>query len=224
MSFRLKILYRFYDRVMPRTRGSRMAFFEAVMKVAPGTRVLDLGGTTYNWQFVSTPLDITILNLPGTDVDTSVHGPHRFTFVEGDATAMPQYADGAFDIVFSNSVIEHVGGIDKQQCFAREAQRLAKAYYIQTPSKYFPLEAHTGLPFWWYYPPFVKRRLIRRWESSLPAWCEMVKGTGVLSSATMEALFPGAILHVERIAGLPKSYTLYNAVDAGESEPAPSPH
>ncbi len=81
----------------------------------------------------------------------------------------------------------------------------------QTPSKYFPLEAHTGMPFWWYYPPFLKRRFIADWERKVPAWTDMVKGTTVLSAATMQRFFPDGALRVERIAGLPKSYTLYRS-------------
>jgi len=147
MSQRLKMLYGVYDRVIPVMRARRMAFFEKAMGVSPGTRILDLGGTSFNWQWVSTPLDITILNLPGIKVDYSVSGPHKIRFVEGDATDMPQYGDRSFDIVFSNSVIEHVGGSEKQTAFAEEARRIGRGYLIQTPSIWFPLEAHTGLPF-----------------------------------------------------------------------------
>lgn len=213
MSLRLKLLYWFYDRAIPVMRSRRMAFFARTMGIRPGLRVLDLGGTSYNWQWLPVPLDITILNLPGIMVDYAVAGPHRFHFVEGDATDMPHYADESFDIIFSNSVIEHVGGPERQAAFAREARRLGRAYYVQTPSKYFPLEAHTGLPFWWYYPESLKQRFYRKWEQSLPAWGEMVRGTTVLSAPTLRRFFPDGRLYVERVAGLPKSYTMFRALD-----------
>ena len=209
MSARLKLFRQFCDWVMPQVRSQRMALFDQRMHIEPGMRVLDLGGTSYNWQWVRTPLDVTVLNLPGGVIDTKVDAPHTFHFVEGDATQMPQYADRSFDLVFSNSVIEHVGGLAKQESFAREARRLGRGYYIQTPSKYFPLEAHTGLPFWWYYPSFLKKRLIRKWETTLPLWCDMVKGTTVISAASMQRFFPDGTLWTERFAGLPKSYTIY---------------
>lgn len=186
-----------------------MAFFEQTMGVKPGMRIVDLGGTSYNWQWVSTPLDITVVNLPGVTVDYATCGPHRFHFVEGDATDMQGHADGSFDIAFSNSVIEHVGDAAKQARFAHEVRRLGRGYQVQTPSKYFPLEAHTGMPFWWYYPPSLKQRLIRTWEQKVPEWTDMVKGTTVLSSMEMQRYFPDGALHVERVAGIPKSYTMY---------------
>jgi len=57
--------------------------------------------------------------------------------------------DGEFDLVFSNSVIEHVGDFERMRQFVHEARRVAKSYWIQTPSKWFPIEPHCGMPFWW---------------------------------------------------------------------------
>jgi hypothetical protein len=48
-----------------RTRRSRMALFARLMRLTSGQRVLDLGGQPGIWHYVSQPLDITILNLPG---------------------------------------------------------------------------------------------------------------------------------------------------------------
>jgi len=154
---------------------------------------------------VPVPLQLVMVNLPGTQ------GPvppshHEITLVEGDACDLPQFADGAFDIAFSNSVIEHVGGPEKRAALAREARRLAPRYWVQTPSIWFPVEAHTYLPFWWFYPPALKRAFIARWRRRLPAWCEMIEGTTVLRRQEMQALFPDATLWTERVMGLPKSY------------------
>ena len=54
--------------------------------------------------------------------------------------------DGEFDIVFSNAVIEHVGGRERQRRFVSEALRVGRSVFVTTPNRRFPLEVHTLLP------------------------------------------------------------------------------
>ena len=183
----------------------RLSLFD----LKPGAKVIDLGGTSRIWQFVETPLDITIVNLPGIDVEAPDQSHHKFTFVEGDATRLDRFADNSFDLVFSNSVIEHVGGPANERAFAGEVRRLAPAYYVQTPSIWFPLEAHSGVPFWWALPRSARERIIRRWKEKLPAWAEMIDGTTVIRRPTLQAYFPDGTILTERVAGLPKSYSVF---------------
>ncbi len=129
---------------------------------------------------------------------------------KGDACAT-QLEPNSFDLVFSNSVIEHVGDINKQTAFATEARRLAPRHWIQTPAKSFPIEAHTGMPFWWYYPKTTRTRIVKRWRAKLPDWTEMVEGTTFVEKRTLRSYFPESQLLVERFAGLPKSYVAWKA-------------
>lgn len=76
---------------------------------------------------------------------------------------------GARDRV-RDSCIEHVGPSMNQAAFAREVRRLAPSYYVQAPARGFSIEAHTGLPFWWYYPTGMRTRLIKRWQARRPAY------------------------------------------------------
>lgn len=206
---RVRLFYRLLGPVQARARRARMRWFveflQAVGERPP--RILDLGGLPAFWANVPQPLDVTILNLPGTIHETpSSH--HRFTYVEGDACDVRQFADHSFDVVFSNSVIEHVGDASRQAAFAREVFRLGRRYWVQTPSKWFPVEAHCGMPGWWFYPQTVRERFIRRWRERLPAWTEMIEGTRVLSKARLRELFPGGRLRTERLFGFPKSYVI----------------
>lgn len=196
-------------RHQPIARVKRMREFANRMAIREGQRILDLGGTTEIWAHVEVPLDITVLNLPGITIDRGGHGRHRFTFVEGDATNMPQYGDRSFDIVHSNSVIEHVGGPANERAFAREVRRIGCGYHIQTPSILFPLEAHTGVPFWWVLPKGVRRRIVARWKVMLPEWTEMIEGTVVIRKSTLRSYFPDSAIVTERLLGLPKSYTAW---------------
>ena len=54
--------------------------------------------------------------------------------------------DGAFDVVYSNAVIEHVGGRERQRRFVREALRVGRRVFLTTPNRWFPVEVHTRLP------------------------------------------------------------------------------
>jgi hypothetical protein len=207
-----------FSRFMRRRRMVRLV---ALMQPRPGERLTDLGGNARFRAALDVPLDITVPNLPR-EVDRSGAPPHhRMTCLEGDATATG-LPDGAFDIAVSNSVIEHVGGPGKQRAFAAEARRLAPRHRVQTPSIWFPVEAHTHMPFRWAYPAPLKRWFIRRWEAKLPAWCETIKGTTVITRAELAAMFPDSAIWTGRFAGLPKSYVAWRAKSA-ESRAASSP-
>ena len=184
------------------------------MEVTRETAILDLGGTPRIWAQVERPLDITILNLPARH-PAEVQSHHRICLVEGDACRIEALPRDRYDLVFSNSVIEHVGPRDRQEAFAREVRRLAPSYWVQTPSKWFPIEAHCGMPFWWFYPERLRRKLLDDWRAKLPDWTKMVEETRVLEKAELQALFPDAEIRVERFLGLPKSYIAMRRTPAG---------
>ncbi|WP_110354145.1 methyltransferase domain-containing protein [Methylobacterium sp. B4] len=208
MSLNFMRIHTFYAMLKPfsaRMRRKRMNHFFEAMNISTDKKIIDLGGHQKIWNAADLPLQITILNLPGA-VNTSEHAQHRFVFVEGDACDVRGFADNTFDVVFSNSVIEHVGSAHDRAKFAREVRRLGKSYWVQTPSKFFPIEAHNGMPFWWFYPSWVRKRFIDRWRRNLPAWTEMVEGTDIVSYSELRDLFPEAKIFVEKFYGIPKSY------------------
>jgi hypothetical protein len=191
-----------------------MEAFVRLVGPPPDARILDLGGTEHLWQLVDHSFDVTILNLPDGEVGASPEGSGTlgdFRHLIGDATELDAhlFPDKSYDVVFSNSVIEHVGGPHKQEAFAEQVRRLSDAYWVQTPSPRFPLEPHTGVPFYWRLPPAFKRLLHRRWEREIPQWMEMVRGTTVLTRREMDHLFPDVQCYTERVLGLEKSYACY---------------
>ncbi|TNC44694.1 class I SAM-dependent methyltransferase [Rubellimicrobium rubrum] len=192
-------------------RSHRNNLFISAMRLQGGERVIDLGGTVEFWDSVLVPLNLTVLNLPGEPHDYSKSSHHNVSCVEGDACKITNYSDQSFDIVFSNSVIEHVGGPEKQRMMAREVRRLAPRYWVQTPSIWFPIEAHTYMPFWWFYPEPVKAYFMRSWFRKLPEWTEMIQGTSVLSHREMRELFPEAKIMTEHLIGITKSYIAVRA-------------
>jgi hypothetical protein len=194
--------------VQRRTRRRRMQLFCDLLGINRDARILDLGGRPAIWNSVPEKLNITILNLPG-EAGMQVPTHHAVRFVEGDACEVTQFREGEFDVVFSNSVIEHVGPDHRQEAFASTVKRLGRRYWVQTPAKWFPIEAHTGIPFWWVYPESVRQAFLRGWRDKLPAWTDAMAGTRVLTRERLCSLFPDAELHVESLAGIPKSYSVY---------------
>jgi 2-polyprenyl-3-methyl-5-hydroxy-6-metoxy-1,4-benzoquinol methylase len=145
------------------------AHFEGVEKI----EILDVGGTDYFWQhslLLSHPgVRITLLNL---HLEKTSHP--AIQAVQGEATSMPEFGKDSFDLVFSNSVIEHLYTLENQQKMAAEILRVGKSHFIQTPNAYFPIEAHYALPFAQYYPKALlhfiltqtKLSRLKRWSPS----------------------------------------------------------
>jgi hypothetical protein len=195
------------DHVFIRFRRRRMHRFFALFAPSPQARVLDIGGTPQTWSNESgrhAAFPVTLINirsngqLPG----------GRFTSIQGDATRLP-FADNAFDIAFSNSVIEHVGTWEKQQAFAREARRVAGKLWIQTPARSFPIEAHLLAPYIQYLPKKLQHRIVRWTPRGLmqpEIVHEIVDEVRLLTYREFQQLFPDCRILKERAFGLAKSY------------------
>jgi len=88
--------------------------------------------------------------------------------------------------------------------------RLGKAYWVQTPSGKFPIEPHTGIPFYWKLPQKIRKKMIKKWEVTLPGWTEMVKGTVLVTEQEMKKFFPESKIFYERkFLIFEKSYSFF---------------
>ncbi|HET6417712.1 MAG TPA: class I SAM-dependent methyltransferase [Polyangiales bacterium] len=211
MNRRFQLFSQLIKPFSEKSRKRRMKIFAEVMALSPGTRILDLGGQPGAWRNVVVPLDLTILNLPGV-AEASVELPqHRVRYVEGDACNVVQFDRGDFDILHSNSVIEHLGPEENQEAFASEVKRLSRRYWVQTSSEWFPIEPHCGMPFWWFYPEPARQWFIRRWSQQVPRWAEMIAGTRLVTKKRLQSLFPETSSYVEWSYGFPKSYVVYQS-------------
>jgi hypothetical protein len=93
--------------------------------------------------------------------------------------------------------------------FAAEVKRLAPTWWIQTPNPLFPIEAHTGMPFYWQWPSWAKALAGTVRKRRLPEWEEEIRFTEPVYEAEMLSLFPEGRIYRERIFGMVKSYALY---------------
>jgi hypothetical protein len=202
------------QRVFIHFRRRRMNRFFTLFAPSPQVCVLDIGGTAQTWNCESegrARFPVTLINI----LDYGQIEDGRFTSMEGDATALP-FADNAFDIAFSNSVIEHVGTWEKQQAFAREARRVARKLWIQTPARSFPIEAHLLALYIQYLPKTVQHRIVRWTPRGLlqPGVVhEIVDEVRLLTHREVKLLFPDCLILKERVLGLTKSYVAVRGFD-----------
>jgi ubiquinone/menaquinone biosynthesis C-methylase UbiE len=204
-------IHKVYSFFMRRFRPKRLAQFKVLCpEVQTLIRILDVGGVAaFPWAELDTPAQVTLLNIgiPPKDMQDS-----RFTYVEGDGCHLP-YEDKAFDLVFSNSVIEHVGDFERQKAFAEEIKRVGKRIYLQTPNRWFFMEPHLIAPLIHFLAFKLARHLVR-WFS-LWGWVvrpsqstidAFLKDTRLLTAREIRALFPGFRVIHESFLGMTKSF------------------
>ncbi len=177
--------------------------------------ILDVGGTDYFWKCSQVPnipgVTITLLNL---QQEKTSH-PHIQSLV-GDGIAMKEFEDKKFDLVFSNSVIEHVYNYENQAKMASEILRVGKRYFIQTPNKHFPIEAHYAIPFAQYLPKrlvlffLTKTRVSRMTKWKKEDAQQYLDEIRLLNEKDMKRLFPDSKILKERTLGMTKSLTAHN--------------
>ena len=187
------LIGRVWRPILRVTRRRRMRAFAAWAGLSATTTVLDVGGTPGVWDLVPVRPNVTLVNLRPSDTILSQ--------VIADGARLP-FHDGAFDFVFSNSVIEHVAD---HAAFAAEITRVAKRYFVQTPNKAFPFEPHVLTPLVNYLPKRWQRRLYRNFtvwgwlarpDQAYVDW--FVEDTNLLGRKEMERLFPGASISAGR--------------------------
>lgn len=208
MSARIRIFYKFLTPVQTYFRSKRHELVIGVFGNFSERRIIDVGGTASFWKSINPTPDVTVVNLPEEVADMSP-SDDAVKVVAGDGCNLAEYRDKEFDIAFSNSVIEHVGDAERRAAFASEVRRVASSYWVQTPSIWFPVEAHCGMPFWWFYPSALRNRLLKKWRKSFPAWSEMIAGTTVVSKKELRTLFPEGTIKTESFLLIPKSYICY---------------
>ena len=201
-------------------RNRRFGFFRQFFDQisAGGTqsvKILDIGGTEDYWKSMGFELnnktEIVLLNL----YEKEVSHP-GFKSIKGDACNLEGVADKSFDLVFSNSVIEHLFSIENQQKMANEVKRVGKNYYIQTPNKFFPIEPHWVFPFFQFLPFGLKVYLTKNFNlghipkaKNKQEAIDLVNEVNLLSKKELEDLFSESKLYIEKFMGFHKSYAVY---------------
>jgi hypothetical protein len=200
------------DSLASRLRAHRYRMFLERMRPEQAARILDVGGSAHFWRNASFAGQVTILNLAPPVADDL-----GCRFVQANALKLP-FADDSFDLVFSNSVIEHVGGPTEQRIFADEIQRVGRRYWVQAPNRYFPIEPHFLFPIFQFLPTWLQRLVGRHWPFS---WLKHYAATQAQidreianlrlpSVPELCQLFPGSQYYPERVMRMTKSVIFYS--------------
>jgi SAM-dependent methyltransferase len=188
---------RFADAVSLRSRRRKLRLFLEEMRPTATTTVLDVGVdevgfggaggqegcTTHNFFEELYPWRERIIAV---GLHEGVGFRERYpqiAYVQADGCALP-FPDRAFDITFSNAVIEHVGGPERQAAFVREALRVSDRVFLTTPNRWFPIEVHTRLPLVHWLPEGAANRA---YDVARKPWA---KENHLLSAGDFRALFP----------------------------------
>lgn len=198
---------------MEHFRARRLGGFKERFPDIGSFTVVDVGGTLQVWDILkrqgACPGRLVIANLPR-DLQFVGDTPA----VGADGQRLP-FRDKSVDLVFCNSVIEHVGGPDAERALVSELTRVGRRVYVQTPNKWFPVEPHTGsiglhwLPRSWFLA--LARFSVRGWAYRRhPGRIRRVaEELHLLSRHEVAALFPDGHIEAERFAGLAKSFIVY---------------
>ena len=199
-------------RFRQRRFGVVRAMIDDIVARKGSCRIADIGGTDYYWHVAgdvldSAPVEIDLFNLEAKPVASG-----KIRSLVGNATRLDHIPDDAYDLVHSNSVIEHVGSWGDMVAMAGHVRRIAPAYYLQTPNFWFPYEPHFRVPAFHWLPEQLRARLLMRFNlgfggrrTTLDAAMRAVQSARMLDRAQVAELFPDADIRRERFLGLTKS-------------------
>lgn len=189
----MTIKERIVHTVRPIHRAFRHKKIRLFLDLIPAKNLdslLDIGGGTgidgeflaiYRWFNL-----VTLVNLQPQELNGDSARHCRMVLADGCRLPFPSQS---FDWVFSNAVIEHVGGWERQKAFADEIRRVAiKGYFVTTPDKYFPIEPHTLCPFYQFLPVAAQKRIV----GYTPGYLSRYEEINLLSFVQFQRLFPEA--------------------------------
>jgi SAM-dependent methyltransferase len=224
MEFKIFVREKIFKPFSLHYENYRKGLFQTYLNPTPNDKILDFGGNDGQRMarlFPNQKRNIFIADISSEALEYAKNY-HGFETVLLDESGKIPFEDNFFDIVFCNSVIEHVT-VDKDEIYsiktnrefkeksilrqkklANEIRRVGKKYFVQTPNKYFIIENHTWLlSVYIYFPRSWQIKTIeffgKFWiQNSLPDF-------NLLTIRDMKLLFPDAKIIKERLFLMTKS-------------------
>ena len=206
------------NSISKKFREKRLEFFsEFCENLSKPLSVLDLGGSDYHWrdsEFQNNrDYHITIVNTE----DQSTEDFNNLSYIKKDVKDLGFFEENEYDLVYSNSLIEHINNFLHQKKLAREIARIGKHYFIQTPNYYFPVEPHFLFPMFQFLPLGLKTKLIRNYdlgwfkkETDIVKANELANSVRLLKKSELKEIFPDGKIYYEKYYIFNKSFIIYS--------------
>lgn len=200
--------YRFRQRRFRHIKS----LIEAIIERKGSCRILDIGGEENYWDIAGNFLNQNKIEIHLLNIKLQPVTRPCFISMAGDAAQLDHLADNSYDLVHSNSVIEHVGNWHRMRAMASHVRRLAPSYFVQTPNFWFPFEPHFRCPIFHWLPEQVRYRLLLTFnlgfggrQHSVDAAMESVQSACLLDARQFATLFDDADIVRERVLLMTKS-------------------
>jgi SAM-dependent methyltransferase len=161
-------------------RRRKLALFLETMRPGPEDRIVDVGvgdtgfgtepgvASSHNFFEALYPWPERITAVSDVPLTNFAREFPQVRCVTASGTDLP-FEDDAFEIAFSNAVVEHVGGREEQRRFLAELCRVAPRVFVSTPNRWFPVETHTLVPVAHWLPRRAGARIFgalgqQRWQ------------------------------------------------------------
>ncbi len=199
-----------FSKLSAISRRRKYELFRETMRPTEQMRVLDVGAQSdscagealqlvdvYPWTS-----RISALNLLPEHIETIKRCHPDVDARVGDARELP-WPDKYFDVVYSNAVIEHVGGFEDQRKMAGEIMRVGKRWFVTTPNRWYPFEFHLRLPFvtWLPWHGYLRAGRLMRYNHADRKYMfgVPVDGIRLLSASDLRKCFPGSRIIKQRV-------------------------
>ena len=201
--FRKRRLRRFQDQL------------EEIYQKKKKVRIIDIGGSFDYWKLLPESyykkfnISIVIVNI---EKKIKAKDKKKFIFADATTNLWDKIDQNKFDIMHSNSVIEHVGTYKKMQKFAENFLNFHGKYFVQTPNYFFPIEPHFMTPFFHWMPLKIQVWLVYNFQLGFMKKAknksdaiEIIKTCNLLKKKQFSLLFPNAFISTERFLIFNKS-------------------
>lgn len=164
-SYEYKNIQKYFEKILIKQRKKFYEIFSREIKIKENFKILDVGTSNtlndYDNFFLNYyPYKNNITCLSNQNLTLVKKKYPEINVIVGDGRRI-NLSSKAFEVVFSNAVLEHVGSNNNQFKFISECLRVSKKYvFIITPYRYFPIELHTKIPFLHFLPKKIFRRIL----------------------------------------------------------------